>query len=393
MSGAQKHTSSKLHHASAIFAMALCVFVLVAAEFMPISLLTPIADDFGVSVGQAGQAISISGLFAMLTCLVIGPMIRRADRRIVLLAMTVLLLIAVLMVGFAPNFAVFMIGRALHGIAVGGFWSIAMAAVMRMVPKEQVTRALGIVFSGNAVAQAFAAPLGSYLGAQVGWRGVFLCIAPVAVLTFVWQWMSLPRLPTDRATSATMLFRVLARRKVALAMSVVLLNFSGAFAMFTYLRPWLEQRIGASTQQVALAFLAIGLAGIVGTTQARRPLAWSVLGSMRGLLVLMAILPLLLLAVGASYWPVVALLACWGILNTARPVVYSTWVSRAVTDEAESGGALLVATIQVSLLVGSALGGELIDGLGPTAPFIASSFAMLIGLAIVGFGQRLAPNN
>jgi len=51
----------------AVMSMALCVAVLIASEFMPVSLLTPIAGELGVSEGQAGQAISISGLFALIT--------------------------------------------------------------------------------------------------------------------------------------------------------------------------------------------------------------------------------------------------------------------------------------------------------------------------------------
>ena len=49
--------------------MALCVMVLIASEFMPVSLLTPIAADLRITEGLAGQAIAISGVFAVLTSL------------------------------------------------------------------------------------------------------------------------------------------------------------------------------------------------------------------------------------------------------------------------------------------------------------------------------------
>ena len=44
----------------AVFAMSLCVFVLIASEFMPVSLLTPIATDLHMTEGEAGQAIAVS---------------------------------------------------------------------------------------------------------------------------------------------------------------------------------------------------------------------------------------------------------------------------------------------------------------------------------------------
>ena len=76
---------------SAVLSMALCVAVLIASEFMPVSLLTPIAGDLGVSEGQAGQAISISGLFAVITSLFIARATQGIDRRTVQLVLTVLL--------------------------------------------------------------------------------------------------------------------------------------------------------------------------------------------------------------------------------------------------------------------------------------------------------------
>lgn len=54
---------------SAVLAMSLGAFALVSSEFMPVSLLTPVAKALQISEGQAGQAISISGVFAVLTSL------------------------------------------------------------------------------------------------------------------------------------------------------------------------------------------------------------------------------------------------------------------------------------------------------------------------------------
>lgn len=43
----------------AVFVMSLCCAVLISSEFMPVSLLTPIALDLKMSEGQVGQAIAI----------------------------------------------------------------------------------------------------------------------------------------------------------------------------------------------------------------------------------------------------------------------------------------------------------------------------------------------
>ncbi len=83
--------SSRAAAWGAVLAMTLCVSALIASEFMPVSLLTPIASDLHLTEGQAGQAISISGVFAVLTSLLVSGLTRRIDRRSVLLGLTLLM--------------------------------------------------------------------------------------------------------------------------------------------------------------------------------------------------------------------------------------------------------------------------------------------------------------
>src|SRR5882757_1651274 len=111
--------SSRTPAWSAVLALTLCVGTLIASEFMPVSLLTPIASDLHLTEGQAGQAISVSGIFAVLTSLLVAGATARIDRRSVLLAFTLLMIVSGAIVAFAPNFAAFMVGRALLGICIG----------------------------------------------------------------------------------------------------------------------------------------------------------------------------------------------------------------------------------------------------------------------------------
>src|SRR5450830_79897 len=191
--------SSSLNRSNwgAVFAMSLGAFSLVASEFMPVSLLTPIATDLHSTEGQAGQAISVSGAFALVTSLFITSLAGRLDRKTLLLLLTLLVIISGTIVAVAPNYGVFMLGRALIGIAIGGFWSLSAATAMRLVPEDQVPQALAIVNGGNALATVVAAPLGSFLGGMIGWRGAFFCVVPVAVVAGAWLLVSLPSLKHD----------------------------------------------------------------------------------------------------------------------------------------------------------------------------------------------------
>jgi len=148
---------------AAVGSMALGVFSLVTAEFLPASLLTPVAADFRISEGAAGQTVTATAAFALLSSLLVTAVIRNLDRRILMLGFTILLLISNLIAAFALNLPMLLVGRVLLGAALGGFWTMSAALAMRLVPEASVPRALSIIFSGVSAATIFAAPLGIYL--------------------------------------------------------------------------------------------------------------------------------------------------------------------------------------------------------------------------------------
>lgn len=115
---------SRPSHWGGVLAMTLCVFALIASEFMPVSLLTPLATDLQVSEGVAGQGIAISAAFAVLTSLSISWLAGSMDRKTLLLILTGLMAISGAVVALAPNFTLYLLGRALLGVVIGGFWSM-----------------------------------------------------------------------------------------------------------------------------------------------------------------------------------------------------------------------------------------------------------------------------
>jgi predicted MFS family arabinose efflux permease len=375
----------------AVVALTLCVATLIASEFMPVSILTPIASDLGLTEGAAGQANSVSGLFAVLTSLTLPSLASGIDRRILLLGLTVLMLLSGLMVAFAPNFALLMAGRALLGIVIGGFWSMSAATVMRLLPEHQVPRGLAMLNGGNALATTLAAPLGSFLGQYIGWRGAFFMVVPLAAVTFAWLWRTLPAMPSARAARSPSALGVLRRSEARIGMAAVALLFMGQFTLFTYLRPFLEDVTQLSVSMLSLVLLAMGGAGLLGTWLIGRAVAKSLSATLILAPLLMAGIAFGLVALGTMPVPTAALLAGWGLIGTALPVAWWTWLSRTLPDDAEAGGGLMVAVIQLAITLGAAGGGLLFDAAGHQATFLLSA-ALLGGSALLGLlsARRLA---
>ncbi|WP_174245508.1 MFS transporter [Pseudomonas sp. S34] len=369
------------HSWGAVLAMSLAAFVLVASEFMPVSLLTPIAADLHITEGQAGQGISVSGLFALFTSLLIPLVAARVDRKPLLLSLTLLMILSGTVVAFAPNYGVFMIGRALIGVAIGGFWSLSAATAMRLVPDDQVTRAMAIVNGGNALATVIAAPLGSFLGALIGWRGAFLCVIPVAIVACVWLSVSLPPMKSQSGSGTGNVFRLMKSVPVALGMVAVSVFFMGQFMLFTYLRPFLETVTHVSVSMLSFMLLVLGLAGLAGTFLIEAFLKNGLHRTLIVIPIFMAMIALALVSFGSSTATTTVLLGAWGLVATAAPVGWWTWLARTLPHAAEAGGGLMVAIIQLAIASGATVGGLVFDSSGYQATFELS--ATLLGVAAV----------
>jgi predicted MFS family arabinose efflux permease len=374
----------------AVLALTLCVSTLIASEFMPVSLLTPIASDLHLTEGHVGQAISVSGIFAVLTSLFIASATRRIGRRTLLLSLTVLMMVSGLIVALAPNFAVLMCGRALLGVVIGGFWSMSTATVMRLVADQEVPRALALLNGGNALATTVAAPLGSFLGQYIGWRGAFFCVVPLAALTFVWQVASLPSMPFQGRARALGAFRVLRRPQASQGMLALTLLFMGQFALFTYLRPFLETVTRVNVSTLSLILLVVGGSGLLGTYLIGFVLRTRLYSVLIAMPLAMAAIAVGLIGFGSSSIAATALLAGWGLIGTAAPVGWWTWLSKVLPADAEAGGGLMVAAIQLAITLGAAAGGVVFDRSGYQVTFAASA-AILCGSALLAFlGSRVA---
>ena len=376
---------SSTAHWNGVWAITMCVFALVASEFMPVSLLSPVSRDLGVSEGLAGQGIAISGVLAVLTSLSISRLAGNIDRKALLSGLTVLMAISGAVIALAPDYQTYMVGRAMIGVVIGGFWSMSAALALRLVPEDQVPRALAIFNGGNALATVIAAPLGSYLGSVMGWRGAFFCLVPVALVAFIWQWVSLPSMkPAVGEKPPGNVLRLLSNPLVTLGLAACGLFFMGQFALFTYLRPFLETVTRVNVSTLSLILLTLGIAGFIGTLVIGIFLRAGFYPTLIAIPLMMAVIAAMLMLSGHTLWRVIALLGLWGLVATAAPVGWWSWVAKTFPDNAEAGGGLMVAVVQPSIALGSTAGGLAFDHMGWQSTFGLSG-VLLILAAILTF--------
>lgn len=180
---------------------------------------------------------------------------------------------------------------------------------------------------------------------------------------------------------------LLRRRTVLLGLAASALLFMGQFALYTYLRPFLEQVTHVGLGMLSTLLLVVGVAGFIGTTLIGRLIGIRLHLLLAAIPAIMAFIAIALALFGTSVPIVATLLAVWGLVGTAAPVGWWTWVTRAAPDHPEVGGGLMVAVVQFAIMSGATLGGLTYDAFGPRTEFLGSA-VILVAAAAVAFVCR-----
>gem|GEM_PF-2407524 len=199
-------------------------------------------------------------------------------------------------------------------------------------------------------------------------------------------------MPQQEPARFATLINLLKRSDVRIGLGAVILSFAGHNAFFTYVRPFLENVTHVNVTELTLILLVFGVAGFIGNSLSGLLLNWNLSRTNLSRTIALMCLLMSLLAVGLTFFGevpgvVTAILASWGFANGIVPVGWNTWLTRTFRDDAESGGGLFVATAQLAIMTGAAVGGMVIDGIGPLGTVVAGG-VLLVLAAACGGGDR-----
>lgn len=374
---------------SSVLSVALGSFVLVLSEFLPIGLLPAIASDLHVGVGTAGLMVVFTGLTGAVAAPVVTVITSRLDRRLVLLGLTSLLVVADAVAALAPSFGVLIVARMLLGVGIGGFWAIGAGIAPRLVAAPAVIRATSLITAGVSVATVVSLPLGAFVTSLASWRLAFVIGGSLGIVALVLQLILLPRIPAVHRVRFATLGALLTIPRARVGLIATAFVFVAQFAAYTYVTPYLADIVRVSPDTVTIALLVFGIAGIAGNFVAGVTLSRNVLGTLGVAKFVLAGAVIALPLAVHSVPGVFALLVVWGFVWGALPLGTQTWMAGASPNGSESGLALFVTTIQLSISVGSVAGGAVVSALGIRADFwLAAAIAVVGAVVLLGLGLR-----
>ncbi|WP_186164864.1 MFS transporter, partial [Burkholderia gladioli] len=158
-------------------------------------VLPAIARDLAITPGTAGLMTTTPGIIAAFSAPLLLLAAGRVNRRLILLLLSIALIATNVLSALATNFTTMLTGRVLLGLALGGFWTVALGVSGQIVAEKESARASATIFMGITLATVVGVPFGTYIADVSSWRMSFFLTAALAFAALLSQALLLPPLP------------------------------------------------------------------------------------------------------------------------------------------------------------------------------------------------------
>lgn len=247
-----------------LLVLALGTFAIGTGSFVFAGLLGDVAEDLSVSVGTAGQLITLYAIvYAVGSPILVTLTGAVARRRLLVLSLAVFAganVAAVVLSSFGPILA----SRIVAACAAAIFTPTTAVVAASLAEPEKRGRALATVTGGLTIAFAFGIPLGTLVGEYFGWRAAFVLVGVLGAVAVAGIAALLPVIENPPPVSLRDRMLAVEQPAVVAALGLTAIGLGSGFVVFTYVDPLLGDLTGFGGRGISGMLLLFGLAAIAG---------------------------------------------------------------------------------------------------------------------------------
>lgn len=377
----------------ALTALAAGGFAVGTTEFASMTLLPWIAEDLGITIPQAGMAVSAYAIGVVVGAPLLTALTPRMDRKLLLILAATVFTLGNLLTILSVNLPMLLGVRFLTGLPHGITLGIAAIVASGLVPPERSGTAISRTMLGLTIANIIGVPAATALGSAAGWRSAYVVIALIGLVTIIGLLTFLPAVPARPTSSATAELKTMTRPQVWLALLAGAVGFGGSFALYTYITPTVTQVTGIPGGLLPWVLVLYGCGMTAGSLVAGpcldRSIDKSALAGVAGMGVVLALFALL----AHIWWVALPLLFLNGIAMSLFTNGLQARLLRESPDAPNMSAAMNHAAFNAANALGAYLGGVVVAaGLGYRAPAAVGVLCSIAGTAVLliafGLGRR-----
>ncbi len=166
--------------------------------FLLVFVIKDVAREFATTREAVAWALTLTLAMRPLGAFVFGRLADHFGRRPILMLDVALYSLLGLATALAPNLWVFLVIRALFGVAMGGEWGIGASLAMESINPRARGLVSGLLQSGYPTGYLVASVVYALLYDHVGWRGMFVIgFVPAVLVLYIRR--HVPESPTWQA--------------------------------------------------------------------------------------------------------------------------------------------------------------------------------------------------
>ena len=362
--------------------MTLAAFIFNTSEFMPIGLLSNIAQTFSLTDAQAGIMITAYSWAVMILSLPLMIAISKYSFKPILLITLIVFASGQILSGIAPTFFILILARLVVASAHAIFWSVASVIAVKLVDESHRDFAMSMIVTGTSVAMIFGLPLGRVVGLYIGWRMTFILVGIIAIALFLFQSRVFPTLDKPEPFKVQQLPQLFKNHSLVSIYVISFLFATGYYTAYSYIEPFLTNIAHLSSTWITLALSLFGVAGICGSILFSKFYSKDRIFFIRVMTCNIALVLVLLKPCAFSLITVLFVCAFWGLTSTAFNVAaQSEIILHASNEESAVAMSIFSGIFNLGIGMGSFIGGQTVNLIGiGNIGFVGAMIGLFAGI-------------